>query len=71
MLKKSKYFGRWKDRYIQLTHNYLFTFEPGKEKGTHLTFPTEFIPLTSIQIVQTKHSDEKEKEHFNQIYIYG
>jgi len=39
-LKKSKHLGMWKERYIQITRNYIFSYKPGKEVGTHFTFPT-------------------------------
>ena len=29
LLKKSKHIGSWKERYIQITHNYIFSFKPG------------------------------------------
>ena len=70
LLKKSKHIGSWKERYIQITHNYIFSFKPGKEEGTHFTFPTEFIPIKTIQSVG-RFIDEKEKKHVNLMHLYG
>lgn len=61
LLKESKFLHTWKDRYVMLSQNYLMTFKPGNKPNTHITNPTELIPLNSItEVIPIKNPEKKD-----------
>jgi hypothetical protein len=58
MFKKSRYLKEWRERWIVLTKNYIYSFE---HKQVY-TKPTEILPVADIETLKSYFKQQQERE---------